>query len=98
MLIVGAIGAVIFFIFQLIFCFKIKRIVLKCIPLYFIILGVIYCFAAWNGMLGRQTAGALYGNQIMAIVCAIVVALTATGVAGAWIAYRIILRRRDEHQ
>lgn len=49
-------------------------------------------------MLGRQTAGALYGNQIMAIVCAIVVALTATGVAGAWIAYRIILRRRDEHQ
>lgn len=42
-LIIGAMGALLFFAIQFILCFKAKRITVKCIPIYLALLGGAYC-------------------------------------------------------
>lgn len=82
--------AVIFFVLQLVFCYKGKKTLVKCIPVYLIILGALNCVANYMGLYGSYSAGAISGNEIAAIVGGIFVGIGSIGVLLAWTVYGII--------
>ena len=94
-IVIGAIGALLFFGIQLTLCFKAKRLAVKCIPLYLVLLGGGYALALWTGLLGTYSAGAISGNQLAAYVCGIVVGIASSGIALAWIGYLVVFQIRN---
>ena len=91
-LIIGVMGGGILFAIQLMLCFKMKSLVLKCIPIYLVLMGGIFCLALWAGVLGSTSAGAISGNQLVAYVLGAVVGLSSLGLGGAWIVYWALTR------
>lgn len=88
-IVTGIICAVIFFAIQLVLCNKGKKTSIKCIPIYLIILGALICTANYVGLFGSYSAGAISGNELVAIIYGFFVGAAFTGVLFAWAAYGI---------
>ncbi len=88
-IVTGIICAVIFFAIQFMLCNKGKKTLIKCIPLYLIILGALICTANYLGFFGSYSAGAISGNEIVAIIYDFFVGAAFIGVLLAWMAYGI---------
>ena len=86
---IGIIFAVVFFVLQLLMCYKGKRIWIKCIPMYLILLGALFSIANFIGLLGYYSAGAISGNELVAIICVFFVGTSFIGALFAWIVYGI---------
>ncbi|MEG0321379.1 MAG: hypothetical protein RR606_04210 [Oscillospiraceae bacterium] len=94
----GLISLAIVFSLQLLLCFKARRIGIKCIPVYFIILGFICCLLTYWGIFGTYSAGAISGNGLVAAIFAFILGIAAVGILIAWVVYWIVLcakRRRN---
>lgn len=85
----GIIGCVFTFAIQLILCLKARRRVIKCIPLYLIGCGFLYGGAAYIGLLGSYSAGALSGNGIVGLLIIFIIAIASVGTLLAWLVYGI---------
>ena len=89
-IVVGIIGAILFFILQLILCRKGKRKDIKLIPAFLIFAGALFCLALNSGLFGSHSAGAISSEGIAALVFGIIVGIAAVGVAAAWLTYLVI--------
>ena len=93
--VVGIILAVVFFMIQLLLCFKARQTNVKRIPVYFILLCGLLCFMLFIGAFGSGSGGVIANvNQLIASILAIVVGIALIGVVTAWIVYKICIRRR----
>ncbi len=86
----GLICIAILFILQLLLCFRVQRKVVKYIPIYLIILGLLFSCATYMGLFGSYSAGAISGNGLAALIFAFVVGTAAIGVLLAWVVYGIV--------
>ena len=95
----GCIGLALLFAVQLLLCLRSKRKAVKCIPLYLILLGLLFSGAEYLGIFGSYSAGAISGNQLAGLILALITGIAAAGVAAAWGVYGIILliRRRTQN-
>lgn len=57
--------------------------------IYLIILGALICTANYVGLFGSYSAGAISGNELVAIIYGFFVGAAFTGVLFAWAAYGI---------
>ncbi len=87
---IGLIGTIIFFILQLIFCFKAKKVAIKLIPTYLILLVALHCIATYLGFFGSYAAGSISGNQLVALIEGIVIGIATVGEVLAWVVYWLI--------
>ncbi|CDX02130.1 hypothetical protein SDC9_33511 [bioreactor metagenome] len=97
-LVIGVMGALLAFAIQFILCFKAKHIAVKCIPIYVALLGGAYCLALWAGLLGSYSAGAISGNQLVALILGVVLGIASSGIGIAWILYGVISRIRNKQE
>lgn len=88
-----ALGAL-FFAVQLLLCFKVKRAVLRRLPLYMILVCAGFILLICTGVFG--TGGGFIGNVhlIVAAILGIVVGIAAVGVAAAWAVYAVYRKIR----
>ena len=94
----GCIGLALLFAAQLTLCLRSKRKAVKCIPLYLVLLGLLFSGAVYLGMFGSYSAGAISGNQLAGLILALITGIAAAGAAAAWGVYGIFLliRRRTQ--
>lgn len=69
---------------QLLLCLKVKSLVMRCIPLFLMMLGFGYAIATYFGVLGTYSAGAISGNQLAAVIVMVVLAIASTGIGLGW--------------
>lgn len=86
----GLIGAAIFFAVQLAFCLLAKKRAVRCAPLYLLFLCALLCIAAGMGLFGSDSAGAISGNGLVAVIFAVITGIAAVGDLLAWLAYFIV--------
>ena len=79
--VVGIILALIFLITQLLLCYGVKRIWIRLIPLFVLILGFVLCLILFFGGFGR---GSFFGEIILAVICASALSVASTGIGAAW--------------
>lgn len=79
--VVGVILALIFMIIQLLLCYGVKRIWIRLIPLFVLILGLVLCLILFLGGFGR---GSFFGEIILAMICASALSVASTGIGAAW--------------
>ena len=77
---VGVILAVVLGIAQLLLCFFSKRLPICLIPVYFILLGYLFCLILFFGMEGL-------GEYIAAMIYGIMFSIALSGVVLAWLIY-----------
>jgi|GEM_PF-4683672 len=87
----GVVVALIYFVAQLAFCLKAKKIVIKLIPLYVFFIPVIYCALLAFGAFGRS-----YGNAVFALFLVLIIGISAIGEILAWVVYGHIRHRRNQ--
>lgn len=87
--IVGLVFAVVFFVIQLLLCFKAENPIIQRLPLYLILLCVGFILLICTGIFG--TGSGFLGNihLIVAMILGTVVGIAAVGVASAWMLYKI---------
>ena len=88
----GMIGLTVLFGLQLLLCFKAKHTVVKLIPLFPIGAGLVLCGAMYLGLFGSYSAGAISGNQLVALILALIMGVAAVGILLAWGVYAISKR------
>lgn len=89
--IIGIIGALLFFVVQLILCLKAKKMAVKLIPAYIIFFCVLLVVA---DLLGLFPGGGVISTQgILALALSIVAGIALVGDIAAWAAYRIYKRK-----
>jgi hypothetical protein len=84
------IAGIILFAVQLTLCMKVKRIAVKCVPVYVLIIGIIYCGLEYIGFFGSYSAGAISGNKLGAVLMLGIILFVGIGDVAAWIGYAII--------
>ena len=87
----GVVVALIYFVAQLAFCLKAKKIAIKLIPLYVFFIPVIYCALLGFGAFGRS-----YGNAVFALFLVLIIRISAIGEILAWVVYGHIRHRRNQ--
>ena len=89
------IGIVLGFAVQLLLCFKIKRTIIKCIPLCLSGCGFLYGGATAIGLFGSYSFGDISGNELAGLFIIIITAIASLGVLSAWLIYWIarVLKR-----
>ncbi len=85
----GLIGALVFFIVQLLLCFKAKRKTVKLLPSYMILLGVLFSVLIYLGVFGAFSAGVLSGSELIALIFAFIAGIATVGMLSAWLVYWI---------
>lgn len=90
----GMMGLTMVFGLQLLLCFRAKRTVVKWIPLILIGAGLVLCGGIYLGLFGVYSAGAISGNQLAALILALILGVTAAGILLAWGVYVIAKRFR----
>lgn len=90
----GLILSIVFFVIQLLLCFKVKNPIMKRIPIYFIIICGLFILLICTGIFG--TGSGFMGNVhlIVAAILAIVVGIALIGIVAAWIVYKICMRKK----
>lgn len=90
----GLILSIVFFVIQLLLCFKVKNPLIKRIPIYFIIICGLFILLICTGIFG--TGSGFMGNVhlIVAAIFAIVVGIALIGIVAAWIIYKICMRKK----
>lgn len=85
---------------QTLFCFLVKKKVLKCIPIYIVVLCFLLCVLEILGVFGEMPLGDIDVHGIVGFVLMILVGTAAAGVALAWGIYGIIwlVRRKPSLQ
>ena len=86
-IVIGIIGAILFFVIQLALCLKVKSKVIKLIPTFMIFLSAIFCLSLYSGLLGSHSAGAILSEGVVALIIGVIVGIAAVGVALGWLAY-----------
>ena len=61
-----------------------------------IALAVVLCFAIYIGAFGAYSAGAISGNEIVALIFLFVSGSAAVGILPAWIIYLIVKLKKDK--
>ena len=92
--IVGLILAVIFFVIQLLLCFKAKKTIIKRIPLYMILLFSAFVLLICMGLFGEGSGFLGNIHLMVAAILAIVGGVTALGILAAWIVYKLYTRKK----
>ena len=87
----GLAGVAALFVTQLLLCFRARSRILRSMPVLLIMLGLLYSGAAYAGLFGSYSAGAISGNQLTGLVCAFMVGIAAFGVALAWLVYGVVM-------
>ena len=87
----GLVGVTALFFTQLLLCFRARSRVLRSMPVLLILAGLVYSGAVYAGLFGRYSAGAISGNQLAGLVCAVMVGIAAFGVALAWLVYGVVM-------
>lgn len=87
----GLLGVAALFVTQLLLCFRARSRVARSIPMLLILLGLLYSGAAYAGLFGTYSAGAISGNQLAGLICAVIVGIAAAGVALAWLVYGVVM-------
>ena len=86
----GLIWGALYFVIQLILCFKAKKQVIKNLPsvllIFFIIIGIL----THMGIFGKSSVGALAGHQIMGVIIIGISIIAGVGILLAWVIYHII--------
>lgn len=85
-------GALVFFMMQMFFCFKIEKTALKLVPLYLamlILLAAVFCYAMYLSV-GDLSAD---GYQIFALIFVYAATVALAGLAVAWLLYWLLRRR-----
>ena len=85
-IVVGLVGALLFFTIQLILCCKSKRLAIKLIPIYIFLLCVLIMAADFAGMV--KYSGFFSGRGILGTIIAIVAGISLIGDVAAWAVYR----------
>ena len=88
----GIIGAL-FFIAQLFLCYKAKRMVIKFVPAYFILLCLLFAALLYGGVFGTAFLNA---HQIVAWLLFIGIGAASAGDLMAWVTYRIHKRKQTK--
>ena len=83
---------VIAFLVQLVFCLKVKQKALKFIPLYLIIVILLYGIATYMGLFGSYSFGDISGNELSGLIIMIFDGAFSFGILIAWITC-IILKK-----
>ena len=86
----GIIGAL-FFIVQLLLCYKAKRMVIKFVPGYFILICFLFTALLYAGVFGT---GFLNAHKIVAWLLFIGIGIAFVGDLMAWVIYRIHKRKQ----
>lgn len=86
------------FAVQLALCLKVRRIALKCIPLYLVGGGFCYGGATMMGLFGSYSAGDISGNGLVGLFIIMIVAVAFLGVLLAWLVYGIVRVTKDRRQ
>lgn len=89
-LVIALVGTILFFLSQLIICLKGRKVWIKLIPVYLIMLSAFCCLAIYIGLFGTYAAGAVSGNQVVALLLTVIVGIATVGDVMAWIVYGII--------
>lgn len=89
-IVIGIVGAVLFFAIQLVLCFKAKRTGVKLIPAYIILACVLFMVADFAGAL--EYSGFISGQGILAMMLAVVVGIALVGEVAAWTIYLTLKR------
>lgn len=76
---------VISFLVQLVFCLKVKQKALKFIPLYLIVVILLYGIATYIGLFGSYSFGAISGNELSGLIIMIFDGVFSLGILIAWI-------------
>lgn len=85
----GIIAGGIFFALQLLLCFRLSKMLLKCLPIFLILLGGLFCLAVYGGSFGSYSAGAISGNALVALVGAFILAVAFAGALLGWLVYGV---------
>lgn len=91
----GMIGLITVFSLQLLLCFRATRTAVKLIPLILIGAGLIFCAAIYLGLFGVYSAGAISGNQLAALILALILGVSAAGIGLAWGVYILSKKLRQ---
>ena len=95
----GLIGASVVFIVQLLLCFRAKRKVAKFLPLYLILLGILFSGLTYLGVFGAYSAGVLSGNELVALILVFICVIAVLGMLFAWLVYWIAsLAKKNRRQ
>lgn len=78
-------------------CLKVKALVVRCIPLFLVLLGFGYAIATYFGMFGTYSAGAISGNQLAAVIAMVILSIAATDIALGWILAWLIRFLAQKH-
>ena len=89
-IILGAIS-IVFLVTQLLFSFKAKRTVMKCVPAYIILLSFLFSLLLYFGVFGT---GFLNAERIFASLVGVGIGAALVGVALAWIVYKLLRGKR----
>lgn len=76
---------------QMLFCFLVKKKVLKCIPIYIIVLCFVLCILMTLGVFGDIPLGDIEIHGFVGLLLMFFVGIAAGGVALAWAIYGITL-------
>ncbi|MBE6961889.1 MAG: hypothetical protein E7445_05470 [Ruminococcaceae bacterium] len=93
----GLVGVTALFVTQLLLCFRARSRVLRSMPVLLVMAGLLYSGATYAGLFGSYSAGAISGNQLAGLICAIVVGIAAFGVALAWLVYGVVMFAVDRY-
>ena len=85
--VIGFCWAAFFFTVQLLLCFKVRKLSVKLIPVYFLSLCIIFCVTWYLGVFGTGD-GFLNANRIGAAILAIPVGIASIGDVIAWLVYK----------
>lgn len=77
----------IFFGIQILLCFKTKSMAVKLIPVYFLLLGVLFVIANQAGAFGFYFAARDFGFGIIYLLVALTEGIVITGILPAWVIY-----------
>jgi len=92
--IVGLALAMVFFAIQLLLCFKVKRPIIKWIPIYVILLFWVFILLICIGIFGKGSGFLGNIHLIVAAILAIVGIIASLGILAAWIVYKFCMRNK----